>query len=332
MASRGPVWLIEEGIGETRAALVDEGAILEAVVELPGITRAGTVAAARLTGIPVPGRVGLATLDIGGEAHVQPLPPGLTEGATIVVEVTREAIGHKRALCRVAAKGTKLRDGPDIAARAAATGLCVLPVLPHQIDALEEAGWSEVLETAATGIVPFAGGGLLMSLTPAMTLFDVDGTLDPRALAVAGAAAAGRAIRRFGIAGSIGIDLPTVAGRAVRRAAAEALDAALDPPFERTAVNGFGFLQVVRPQQRASLPQTLAADPVGAAARVLVRGAERTGGLGMRTVTAHPRVTARLREESGWLRELEARIGAAVALRPSPALAISGGYAQAEHT
>src|SRR3546814_13809138 len=85
-----------------------------------------------------------------------------------------------------------------------------------------------------------------MSLPPAMTLFDVDGALDVVALAVAGAEAAGRAVRRFGIGGSIGIDLPTLAAKEDRQKAAAALDAVLPQPFERTADNGFGFLQVVR--------------------------------------------------------------------------------------
>ena len=112
-----------------------------------------------------------------------------------------------------------------------------------------------------------------MSLTPAMTLFDVDGSLPPAELAIAGAAAAARAIRRLGIAGSIGIDLPTLAGRADRQAAAAALDAVLPQPFERTAVNGFGFLQIVRRRERPSLPEIVQGDPVGAAARALLRRA-----------------------------------------------------------
>src|SRR5690606_4731608 len=120
-------------------------------------------------------------------------------------------------------------------------------------------------EEAASGEIAFAGGALRMSLTPAMTLFDVDGDLPPAELAVAGAAAAARAIRRFGIGGSIGIDLPTLPARGDRQAAAAALDALLPQPFERTAVNGFGFLQIVRRRERASIPEMLRADPAGAA-------------------------------------------------------------------
>src|SRR5207253_824231 len=111
----------------------------------------------------------------------------------------------------------------------------------------EQAGWSETLAEALHGEVAFAGGVLRMVATPAMTLFDVDGSGDLSALATAAATAAAQAIVRHGIGGSIGIDFPTLANKAARQVVATALDAALPLPFERTAVNGFGFLQVVRP-------------------------------------------------------------------------------------
>ena len=74
-----------------------------------------------------------------------------------------------------------------------------------------------------------------------MTLIDVDGWGSVDALCVASATAAAAAIRRLGIAGSIGIDFPT-ASREARATAALAFDAALPLPFERTAINGFGFM------------------------------------------------------------------------------------------
>lgn len=331
MADARPVWILENGIGETRAALVQQGVILAAQIELPGTLRAGAVAEARLVQILAPGRVGLLAFEVGGEALLQPLPRGLTEGARLVAEVTREAVGSKRPVCRATPAGSVPGDGPDLPTRLARNGPAVRVLHPHEPDALEEAGWSELLEEAVAGVIPFAGGTLLMSLTPAMTLFDVDGALALADLARAGAAAAGRAIRRLDVAGSIGIDLPTVADRAARLAAAEALDAALPPPFERTAVNGFGFLQVVRPQRRPSVPQQIASDPAGAAARALLRRAERTSGAGRRTITAAPAVIARLHAEAEWLGALERRLGAPVVLRPLPGLAIGGGHADAEH-
>lgn len=331
MADAGAVWIVEDGIGETRAALVRGGAILAARVELPGTLRAGTVADARLLKTIAPGRVALSALADGTEALLQPLPPGITEGARLPVEIMREAIGHKRPLCRAVPRDRARGEGPNLAARLARDGCPVRMLHAHEDDALEDAGWSDLLEEAATGTIAFAGGALLMALTPAMTLFDVDGGLAPDALAVAGAAAAGRAIRRLDVGGSIGIDLPTAPNRAARLAAAAALDAALPLPFERTAVNGFGFLQVVRPQRRASLPQMIAADPVGAAARALLRRAERARGAGARIVHAHPAVIARLEAHPDWLGLLERRTGAGIVLRAIPGLAISGGHAEAEH-
>jgi Ribonuclease G/E len=320
-------WLYEEGIGENRAILVEDGTILEAAIELPGELRAGAVVNARLTAILVPGRRGIVELPRGA-GMLEPLPGRLTEGQAMRVEIVREAIAEqgrpRLANCR--ATGEPLREGPSLADRIApATRHC-----PPGADRFEDAGWSELLDEAATGEIAFPGGALRMSVTPAMTLFDVDGTLNPAALAAAGAAAAGRAIRRLGIAGSIGIDLPTLSSKAERQAAAAALDAALPQPFERTAVNGFGFLQIVRRRERASLAELLQGDPVGAAARALLRRTERTPGAGERTLRAAPPVVARIEQSPHWLEELGRRIGAPIALRPDPGLAISAGHVHSQ--
>ena len=148
-------------------------------------------------------------------------------------------------------------------------------LLSHQPDDLEAAGWSELLDEAVTGEIGFGPGVLRMTPTPAMTLFDVDGSPPHEPLSIAAARAVAQAILRHGIGGSIGIDFPTLEGKAPRQAVAEALDATLPLPFERTAVNGFGFLQIVRPRPRASIPERLGIDPIGARARALLRQWER---------------------------------------------------------
>jgi hypothetical protein len=130
----------------------------------------------------------------------------------------------------------------------------------------------------------------------------------------------------MGIGGSIGIDLPTLPDRDHRQAAAAALDAALPKPFERTAVNGFGFLQVVRRRERPSLPELLQADPTGAAARALLRRAERVPAGGAVAVVAPAAVAARLRQESAWVEALARRTGGQVVLRADESLPIFGGY------
>jgi hypothetical protein len=322
-------WLYEEGIGENRAILVERGAIVEAVIELPDDLRAGTVAAGRLRSILVPGRRGLVETGAGW-VLVEPLPAALTEGQGTRVEITRgstpEPGKQKHAKGRIT--DSEERKGPSLRDRIGSPR----PLPAVSSDRFEEAGWSELLEEAASGEIGFTGGALRMSLTPAMTLFDVDGSLPGSELAAAGAAAAGRAIRRFGIGGSIGIDLPTLPSKAERQRAAEALDAVLPQPFERTAVNGFGFLQVVRRRERSSIPEMLQHDPAAAAARALLRRAERYEGAGARELRAAPPVIAWMEARPELVRELERRIGAHVVLQADARLTNWGGDVHASLT
>jgi hypothetical protein len=316
-------WLFEAGIGEDRAILVQDGEILEAAVELPAPLRAGAVADGRLIAILVPGKRGIVRTAGGVEALLEPVPPGLAEGGMVRAEVVREALPEegRSKLAKVRATEAPARPGPSLRER---IGACrELP--PIGEDLFEAAGWSELLESAVTGEIAFPGGSLRMSLTPAMTLFDVDGPMAAAPLAIAGAEAAGKAIRKLGIGGSIGIDLPTLAAKSDRQAAAAALDAVLPQPFERTAVNGFGFLQIVRRRERPSLPELLRADPSGAAARALLRKAGRAAG-GPLALVAAPQVVARLERESGWLAALARQTGGQVSLQADQGLPIFGGY------
>jgi hypothetical protein len=240
---------------------------------------------------------------------------GVTEGSRIAIKVTREAIGTegwKRPLARLS--DGKPRPAPAIAGRDL--------IFPAPRDELEEAGWSDLIDEVRSGIARFAGGELRVMVTPAMTLIDVDGNLPPGELAVAGATASAALIRRHGIAGSIGIDLPTIGGKAERQRVAEAVDAILPQPFERTAVNGFGFLQVVRPRCHGSLFE-LALDRAAFEARVLLRRASREAGA--IELAAHPSVIAAIRPE--WADALARQIGGTVSLRSDPSLAIAGGHA-----
>ncbi len=271
------IWLHEAGIGEARAALVDGGRILRARIEPDDATlRVGAVVEAVLAEA---GRQPRVTLPGGGEAMLNTLPPGLSIGRPLLVEIMRTALaeGRRTKLPRVAPAGPDAvpGPGPGLLERITATGIPVRRVHAHENDLLEAAGWSEVLEEASSGDIPFPGGVLRMSLTPAMTLFDVDGDGPADALACAAAIAVGEAVLRHGIGGSIGIDFPTLGGKAQRQAVAEALDAVLPLPFERTAVNGFGFLQLIRPRRHASLPELIAAAPEDAAARAALRRLER---------------------------------------------------------
>ncbi|PZU11841.1 ribonuclease [Sphingomonas sp.] len=325
-------WLHEAGIGEQRAALVEKGRIVEMHVDPDdGRLRVGAICAARLVRAAEAGGRARVALP-GGEADLVAVPRGLSLGAALAVEVIREALPERGAVklprVRVAAQDAVVGAGPDLLARIAASGLPLRRRDTPGEDVFEAHGWSERLEEAASGIVAHDDALLRISLTPAMTLIDVDGAGPLAALAIAGARRAGEAIRCFGIAGSIGIDLPTLPDRAERQATAAALDAILPQPFERTAVNGFGFLQIIRRRERRSLLELIAADPALAAARALLRRAERARGAGAVALAAHPAVIANLESRPEWIGALARRIGADVRLQAEPGLPMSGAHAQ----
>ncbi|MGY2733712.1 ribonuclease [Sphingomonas sp. UYP23] len=307
-------WLYEAGIGEARAILVDDTGIVEARIELDQTgPRIGAVLPARLVEITVKGREGRVAFT-GGEAMLAPLPPGITQGTTLLVELVREAIpeGRRTKLPRCAPAEGPARAGPSLLERITASGVSVRTCRAHELDHFEAAGWSEMLEEAESGDIVFTGsvgGALRMSPTPAMTLFDVDGypPLEPLALAAARAVAA--AIVRFDIGGSIGVDFPTLSGKAARGAVDAAIDAGLPQPFERTAINGFGFVQIVRRRARVSLPELLRADPAAAKARALLRRIERIPPPAQTQHRVAPGVQKVLAANPHWIAELARRTG-----------------------
>ena len=315
-----PDWLIERGIGETRAALVEADEIVEARIELEGSVPSGTVLKAQLRDIGVHGRNAIAVAEDGTEFLLPRGGISATQGAAVTIEVVRARIPGcepwKRPLARLTTD--EPRPAPALSGRE-----LPFPAPNGQLGAL---GWDELLDEARSGRVRFAGGELRISPTPAMTLIDVDGYLSPDELAILGAREAARAIRRLDIGGSIGIDLPTAGGKAARQEAAAAIDAMLPQPFERTAVNGFGFVQIVRPRLRASLVE-LAEHPTGFEARALLRRVALEPP-GAKRIVAHPAVTKLLEGRKDWLAELSRQTGGAVELRGEASVAMSGGYAE----
>jgi len=316
-----PEWLIERGIGETRAVLVDGGEIIEARIVLEGAVQAGSVIAARLVHVGTNGRNAVARDESGAEYLLPRGAPGVTEGASLDIEVTREAIPGAEPWKRPMARVT---GGPAAPARSLEARLLAFPA-PR--DELARAGWDDLIDEARSGVVRFDGGELRISPTPAMTLIDVDGFLPPEELAVRGAAQAAKAIRRLDIGGSIGIDLPTSGSKAGRQKAADAIDAMLPQPFERTAVNGFGFVQIVRPRLRASLVE-LAQDRASFEARALLRRVA-VGPPGPRRLVAHPGMIAILESRRDWIEGLARQVGGAIELRADASLPMSGAYAEA---
>ncbi len=309
-------WLIEEGIGETRALLVEAGEVLAAKLFWPGELRAGTEIAATLTHKSAGSRRGVATTDKGVEVLVDRLPPDVTEGAPIALTITRAPISErgrpKRAQGVVGGTG-----GRDTAVQLDGK---VVRRFPSGL-------WEEVWDEAASNAVAFPGGSLLISVTPAMVLIDIDGDLPPRTLALAAVPAIAQALRRFDIGGSIGIDFPTLPDKADRKAVDAALEQALTGwPHERTAMNGFGFVQIVARLEGPSLLHRFVSSRVGACARIALRRAEAVEGPGALLLTVHPALKAKLKPQ--WVEELARRTGREVRIATDPALALDAAFAQ----
>lgn len=318
-------WLVEEGIGEHRALLISDGEVRAARMAWPGALAAGQIEDALLVARAAGSRRGTLRFANGEEALVDGLPREAQEGAPLRAVITRAAIGEPSRRKRAQARpmSGELRPAPALAEKLRDDGLKV------QVVRRFDAGlWEDIHGEAWSGEVAFAAGSLTITPTPALTVIDIDGAALPVALALAAIPPLAAAISRLDLGGSIGIDFPTLSQRSDRRAVDQALAAALSGwPHERTAMNGFGFVQLVARLEGPSILQRIAADRPGAAARLLLRQAERVDTPGALLLTAPPHVLAAITPE--WREELGRRTGRSLRWQPDSGLALSGGFAQA---
>ena len=301
------------------------GAIAAARLRVHGKLAAGEIVDAVLIARSAGSPRGTLRFASGEEALVDRLPADAREGALLRAHVTRPAMAERGRFKRAQA-----RPAPGAPVTTAPTLAQALEREGHTATAVRDFGpeWDELLDEARGGDIAFPGGALAIAPTPAMTLIDIDGTLPPRALALAAVPALAASIARLDLAGSIGIDFPTLAEKADRRAVDEALAAALGGwPHERTAMNGFGFIQIVARLERASLLATARYDALGTAARQLLRRAERVAAPGVLLITAGAAVRAKI--TAGWEADLARRTGRVVRFVTDSALAPEAGFVQA---
>ncbi|ANY21347.1 hypothetical protein A6F68_02858 [Tsuneonella dongtanensis] len=311
-------WLVERGIGEDRALLVENGRALAARVRWPGELRPGQTVAATLVQRSAGASRGMAMTAAGQAILVDRIPKGASEGAEVHVAVTRAAMAERGRLKRAQGRWS---DGPG-EAPAPDTFDTASPVRRFPAGL-----WEDIWSAAWDREVAFAGGALLFAVTPGMTVIDIDGDLPPRELALAAVPAVTSSLRLFELGGSIGIDFPTLQAKADRAAVDAALAATLmDWPHERTAMNGFGFVQIVARSTGPSLLHRLTHHRTAAAARMLLRRAEGLEGAGAIELTAHSAVLGAL--EPGWLADLAHRTGREVRLQADHALAFEASHAQ----
>ena len=300
-------WLVEQGIGEERAVRLEGSTIVAARLHWPGGLVAGQVEDARLTIRHAGTPRGIGLFSNGERAHVDKLPHNASEGATMRLAVTRsrgwEAGRRKLAQCRPS--DLPLREAPGLAEQLEDEGESVRAVrrFPPEVE------WDELWSEADGQCVAFASGSLLPSPPPAMLLIDIDGEDAPDRLAASAVQPLARMFARMDIGGNIGIDFPTLAEKAHRKRIDAALaDALADWPHERTAMNGFGFVQIVARLRRPSLLGLIVQDPAGAIARRLLRQAEHLDGPGITELHCTEWVAPTI--QAHWMTELEKRTGA----------------------
>jgi len=321
-------WFYEAGIGENRAILLEQGVLVAARLERHGDSaKAGAIVDAKFQSQWVAGRSGIIALENGEEVLLQPLPKGLTEGAIVRVEIVREAMAErggqsKRAKAKPVSGTPSRMPAPQLLEDLNITKYDVRQVHPHDDDIFAQYGWHDALEQADSGLVAFDGGNLLISLTPAMTVIDVDGPLPPLELAKRAAGEIARALSRLQLTGSIAVDFPTLQSKADRNAVCAIFDEQMTGNCGRTAINGFGLMQIVSRKVRPSISEIIQSDRVLAATLDLLRQAERDRGTGVMCLCVHPAVAAKLEDQPSLVEQLSKRVGRSVAIEAKGTIAI----------
>lgn len=256
--------VIDEAIGETRAAVYDG----KSVVEL--YARRWTDAEAPRLGDRFAGRVrrvekslAAAFIDMGTESDgflkftTAPDAPRLTEGLRIEVEITREPEDGKGAMVKF------IRSLPDSApGRISGQSLKDFIAARFHNITFEDAKVGTLLDAIQRDIAIPGGGTVTIERTKALTAIDIDSGNAPSPFNVAKAACPliARQLRLRGIGGLIAIDFPNLRQRRQREEIISELKAAFegDPNLIKIAhLSRFGVAEMTRSRIGASLDEIL---------------------------------------------------------------------------
>jgi ribonuclease G len=311
------IWT-DDAPGERRAALVVNNEIVEIHIQrdlhpILGMVGAGRIDRQTPTGSYVIG-------DNGFEVLVR-ANTGKTDGAPILFQITRESIAEPGRV--------KPAEGREIADALPMTD--VNSLWADRLQNLDISGaapiikpFGESFDRAMAGSSRIGDVTVHFQRTKAGLVFDVDGIGDPFAINAAAAREIARLLRLYQIGGMAIVDFVAVDSKSRRQDIADIFDAASVPDgraFERSAINGFGLMQIVRSRPRPSVLDQLFGARIGALsdetqALWLYRDVARSSGFGPRIVTTSENI-ASLMLSSKWqeLRtECERITGAAMSI------------------
>lgn len=307
-------WTLELGPAEWRARQRLESGFEALHVWRPhwSALLPGDHVAARLTSMR-------GALDIAGEeAVLSPMPPGLHEGQLLAVEITRARLPEPGRW--KPARARALAERPQTLPPPAALEARWLALIGAPADAPRARVDADFVPELA-----FDGGSLSIERTRAGLVVDVDATVPALEAGLKAAATLARALCRVQAGGAVLVDFPGLADKAQRHRLAQAFDAAsaADPrAFERTAINGFGLMQIIRPRLMPSLIDitlgTALRPSAETAAVALLRQLPETGGAGPRMICAPAAIIAAFAPLDAALAAASRQIGAPVTLETVP--------------
>ncbi len=287
----------DDAPGERRAARVEDGQIVEIHIQRDAHWVLGECGMGRVDR-RTPAGAYVITED-GSEVLLRS-KMGAAEGTYVAFDVTREAIAEPG---RVKLPEVALRDGlPED--RLSKDGLW-----ERRLAALGSSTATQSLDegfdTAIAGYSQIGDVIISFQRTKAGLVFDVDGIGDAFAINRIAALEIARLLRLYQVGAMVMIDFVSMEAKTQRAEIANIFDAASakdSRPFERTAINGYGLMQVVRARPRPSVLDHLFGTRIAALsdetqAYWLLRSAARSSGFGDRTITARPAVAHLLSSE-----------------------------------